>query len=73
MTVSIGGRCPRAGEFGIAVSSSPPAVAARCGARAGGGGVVGSQGLAAGGEAGPVHPAGMVVVRDQPWPVHDHG
>jgi uncharacterized Ntn-hydrolase superfamily protein len=28
-------------------------------------------GLAAGGEAGPVHSAGLVVVRDVPWPVVD--
>jgi uncharacterized Ntn-hydrolase superfamily protein len=28
-------------------------------------------GLAAGGEAGPVHSAGLLVVRDQPWPLAD--
>jgi len=28
-------------------------------------------GLSAGGEAGPVHSAGLVVVRDVPWPVAD--
>lgn len=178
MTFSISGRCPRTGEFGIAVSSSSPAVAARCAHARAGAGVVGAQnitdprlgqrglallaeglaapavlarlteatphiqyrqlvvlgpsgpaavfhgsgtlgvhggalgqdcaaagnllahdgvpqamvaafeaaadqplaarllaamraGLAAGGEAGPVHSAGMLVVRDQPWPVAD--
>lgn len=36
MTISIAGRCARSGQFGAAVSSSSPAVAARCiGARAG--------------------------------------
>ena len=30
MTFSISARCPRTGEFGIAISSSSPAVAARC-------------------------------------------
>lgn len=40
MTFSIAARCPRTGEFGIAVSSSSPAVAARCAhARAGVGAV----------------------------------
>ena len=28
-------------------------------------------GLAAGGEAGPVHSAGLLVVADQPWPLAD--
>ena len=28
-------------------------------------------GLAAGGEAGPVHSAGLKLVRDVPWPVAD--
>ncbi len=177
MTFSISGRCPLTGEFGIAVSSSSPAVAARCAHARAGVGVVGAQnitdprlgqqglallaeglgaeavlarlvagtphsayrqlvvlgrggpaavfhgagtlgihahalgpdcaaagnmlanpgvpaamvsafataggplaarllaamaaGLAAGGEAGPVHSAGMLVVRDQPWPHTD--
>ncbi len=178
MTFSISGRCPLSGEFGIAVSSSSPAVAARCAHARAGVGVVGAQnitdprlgqqglallaeglaaeaalarlvagtphsayrqlvvlgreapaavfhgagtlgihghalgqdcaaagnmlanagvpaamvgafeaatgeplaerllaamqaGLAAGGEAGPVHSAGLVVVRDQPWPLAD--
>ena len=40
MTFSISARCARTGEFGIAVSSSSPAVAARCAhARAGAGAV----------------------------------
>ncbi|WP_371344995.1 DUF1028 domain-containing protein [Ancylobacter sp. IITR112] len=40
MTFSISARCPRTGQFGIAVSSSSPAVAARCAhARAGVGAV----------------------------------
>jgi uncharacterized Ntn-hydrolase superfamily protein len=40
MTFSISARCPRTGEIGIAVSSSSPAVAARCAhARAGTGAV----------------------------------
>ena len=40
MTFSISARCARSGEFGIAVSSSSPAVAARCAhARAGTGAV----------------------------------
>ncbi len=40
MTFSISARCPRTGECGIAVSSSSPAVAARCAhARAGAGAV----------------------------------
>lgn len=40
MTFSITARCARSGEFGIAVSSSSPAVAARCAhARAGAGAV----------------------------------
>jgi uncharacterized Ntn-hydrolase superfamily protein len=30
MTISIAARCPRTGMFGIAISSSSPAVAARC-------------------------------------------
>ena len=30
MTFSISARCPRTGQFGVAVSSSSPAVAARC-------------------------------------------
>ena len=30
MTLSIAGRCARSGEFGVAISSSSPAVAARC-------------------------------------------
>lgn len=40
MTFSLSARCPRTGQFGIAVSSSSPAVAARCAhARAGVGAV----------------------------------
>ncbi len=40
MTMSIAGRCPRTGMFGIAITSSSPAVAARCAhARAGAGAV----------------------------------
>ena len=36
MTLSIGGRCAKTGQFGVAISSSSPAVAARCAwARAG--------------------------------------
>jgi uncharacterized Ntn-hydrolase superfamily protein len=36
MTLSIAGRCARGGQFGVAISSSSPAVAARCAwARAG--------------------------------------
>ena len=36
MTLSIAGRCQRSGQFGVAISSSSPAVAARCAwARAG--------------------------------------
>jgi uncharacterized Ntn-hydrolase superfamily protein len=36
VTLSIAGRCARSGEFGVAISSSSPAVAARCAwARAG--------------------------------------
>ena len=38
MTFSIAARCPESGMFGVAVSSSSPAVAARCAyARAGAG------------------------------------
>lgn len=40
MTFSIVGRCPQTGQFGVAISSSSPAVAARCAhARAGVGAV----------------------------------
>ena len=40
MTISIAGRCARTGQFGVAISSSSPAVAARCAwARAGVGAV----------------------------------
>lgn len=40
MTLSIAGRCLRSGQFGVAISSSSPAVAARCAwARAGVGAV----------------------------------
>ena len=35
MTLSIAGRCARTGQFGVAISSSSPAVAARCVGRAG--------------------------------------
>ena len=41
MTFSIAARCPETGMFGVAVSSSSPAVAARCGyARSGVGAVL---------------------------------
>jgi len=30
-----------------------------------------AEGLRAGGEAGPVHSAGLVIVNDVPWPVTD--
>jgi uncharacterized Ntn-hydrolase superfamily protein len=42
---SINGRCARTGEFGIAVSSSSPAVAARCAHARAGVGVVGAQNI----------------------------
>jgi uncharacterized Ntn-hydrolase superfamily protein len=45
MTFSIAARCPRSGEFGIAVSSSSPAVAARCAHARAGVGVVASQNI----------------------------
>ncbi|WP_149536052.1 DUF1028 domain-containing protein [Siccirubricoccus phaeus] len=45
MTFSISGRCPRSGEFGIAVASSSPAVAARCAHARAGVGVVASQNI----------------------------
>ncbi len=45
MTFSISGRCSRTGMFGIAVSSSSPAVAARCAHVAAGVGVVASQNI----------------------------
>lgn len=43
MTFSISARCPRSGMFGIAISSSSPAVAARCAHARAGVGVVASQ------------------------------
>ncbi|MCO6417824.1 DUF1028 domain-containing protein [Siccirubricoccus sp. KC 17139] len=43
MTFSVSGRCPRSGEFGIAVASSSPAVAARCAHARAGVGVVATQ------------------------------
>jgi uncharacterized Ntn-hydrolase superfamily protein len=45
MTFSISGRCGRTGEFGIAVSSSSPAVAARCAHARAGAGVVAAQNI----------------------------
>ena len=45
MTFSIAARCPRTGEFGIAVASSSPAVAARCAHARAGAGVVASQNI----------------------------
>ena len=45
MTFSIAARCPRSGEFGIAVSSSSPAVAARCAHARAGVGVVATQNI----------------------------
>jgi uncharacterized Ntn-hydrolase superfamily protein len=45
MTFSIAARCPRSGEFGIAVSSSSPAVAARCAHARAGVGAVASQNI----------------------------
>jgi len=43
MTFSISARCPRTSMFGIAISSSSPAVAARCSHARAGAGVVASQ------------------------------
>ncbi|HRA46586.1 MAG TPA: DUF1028 domain-containing protein [Thermomicrobiales bacterium] len=45
MTFSIAGRCARTGRFGIAVSSSSPAVAARCAHARAGAGAVASQNI----------------------------
>ena len=45
MTFSIVARCSRTGMFGIAVSSSSPAVAARCAHAAAGTGAVGTQNI----------------------------
>lgn len=45
MTFSISGRCARTGEFGIAVCSSSPAVAARCAHARAGVGVVATQNI----------------------------
>lgn len=45
MTFSIVAHCPRSGEFGIAVSSSSPAVAARCAHARAGVGAVASQNI----------------------------
>jgi uncharacterized Ntn-hydrolase superfamily protein len=45
MTFSISARCPRTGEMGIAVSSSSPAVAARCAHARAGAGVVATQNI----------------------------
>ncbi len=45
MTFSISGRCGRTGAFGIAVSSSSPAVAARCAHARAGAGVVAAQNI----------------------------
>ena len=45
MTFSIAARCARTGQFGIAIASSSPAVAARCAHVRAGVGVVGSQNI----------------------------
>jgi uncharacterized Ntn-hydrolase superfamily protein len=45
MTFSILGHCPREGAFGMAVSSSSPAVAARCAHARAGAGVVATQNI----------------------------
>lgn len=45
MTFSISARCPHTGAFGIAISSSSPAVAARCAHARAGAGVVASQNI----------------------------
>lgn len=45
MTFSISARCPKTGMFGIAISSSSPAVAARCSHVQAGAGVVASQNI----------------------------
>ncbi|MBS0241338.1 MAG: DUF1028 domain-containing protein [Proteobacteria bacterium] len=45
MTFSIAARCPRTGMFGLAVSSSSPAVAARCAYARAGVGAAGSQNI----------------------------
>lgn len=45
MTFSISARCARTGMFGIAISSSSPAVAARCAHARAGAGVVASQNI----------------------------
>ena len=45
MTFSIAARCPQTGMFGIAISSSSPAVAARCSHARAGAGVVASQNI----------------------------
>ena len=45
MTFSISARCPQSGMFGIAISSSSPAVAARCAHAKAGVGVVASQNI----------------------------
>src|SRR5216683_710412 len=116
MTFSLTARCTKTGMFGIAISSSSPAVAARCvharpmvgtlgihatctgdGAVAAGNLLATDQvpaamiaayratsgalaerllsglqaGLDQGGEAGPVHSAGLYVVRDVSWPIVD--
>ena len=45
MTFSISARCPQSGMFGIAISSSSPAVAARCAHAKAGVGVIASQNI----------------------------
>ncbi|MBO0344038.1 DUF1028 domain-containing protein [Roseibium sp. CAU 1637] len=45
MTFSISARCPKTGAMGIAISSSSPAVAARCAHARAGAGVVASQNI----------------------------
>jgi uncharacterized Ntn-hydrolase superfamily protein len=45
MTLSITARCPRTGSFGVAISSSSPAVAARCAHARAGVGAVASQNI----------------------------
>jgi len=104
MTFSLVARCAETGMFGLAISSSSPAVAARCAYARAGVGAVASQnvtdptlgplaldlmqggmsaadgdrliaamraGLAQGGEAGPLHSAGLLLVDQVPWPVAD--
>jgi len=64
MTFSIAARCAKTGMFGIAISSSSPAVAARCSHARAGAGIVASQNitdpsLGISGLAGHTHPANI--------------